>query len=152
MLKATELSMWFSFFYIFLPLGLWRFLWLQVSFCSQKTRRYFFHSRLVSNRKLVFSSLAAKIFRVNCWKYNDTHTLFQFYRSFCFFLCKSILAFMQQFIFPKPYEYSCIVFSVVGGCDPNQQVVKAKGKTAMHAAAGGGYVDIMACLRLVNIW
>lgn len=44
-----------------------------------------------------------------------------------------------------------LFFSVVGGCDPNQQVVKAKGKTAMHAAAGGGYVDIMACLRLVNI-
>ena len=39
---------------------------------------------------------------------------------------------------------------LVGGCDPNQQVVKAKGKTAMHAAAGGGYVDIMACLRLAG--
>ena len=42
------------------------------------------------------------------------------------------------------------IFSVVEGCDPNHQVVKAKGKTAMHAAAAGGYVDIMACLRLVN--
>ena len=45
----------------------------------------------------------------------------------------------------------CIFFSVVGGCDPNQQVIKAKGKTAMHAAAAGGYVDIMACLRLVIV-
>lgn len=27
-----------------------------------------------------------------------------------FFLVKSILAIKQQFLFPKPYEYSCIVF------------------------------------------
>lgn len=37
---------------------------------------------------------------------------------------------------------------LVEGCDPNQQVAKSKGKTAMHAAAAGGYVDIIACLRL----
>jgi len=41
-------------------------------------------------------------------------------------------------------------FFAAEGCDPNQQLLKAKGKTAMHAAAAGGYVDIMACLRLVN--
>ena len=42
------------------------------------------------------------------------------------------------------------VFCLVEGCDPNQQVAKSKGKTAMHAAAAGGYVDIIACLRLVK--
>ena len=46
----------------------------------------------------------------------------------------------------------CAVFSLAGGCDPNLQVVQAKGKTAMHAAAGGGYVDIIACLRLVKLY
>ena len=45
---------------------------------------------------------------------------------------------------------SVSVFFAAEGCDPNQQLLKAKGKTAMHAAAAGGYVDIMACLRLVN--
>ena len=44
-----------------------------------------------------------------------------------------------------------VCFFAAEGCDPNQQLLKAKGKTAMHAAAAGGYVDIMACLRLVNI-
>ena len=48
------------------------------------------------------------------------------------------------------YEFMFVIFSVVEGCDPNQQVVKAKGKTALHAAAAGGYVDIIACLRLVK--
>ncbi|PFX17666.1 Histone-lysine N-methyltransferase EHMT1 [Stylophora pistillata] len=38
----------------------------------------------------------------------------------------------------------------VAGCDPNLQLMKAKGKTALHAAAAGGYVDIIACLRLAG--
>ena len=143
--------MWFSFFCIFLPLGLWRFLCLQVSFCSPKTGRYLLRSRLVSNRTLS-SPLAIKIFRMNCWKYNDTHTLFQFYRSCCFFSLSQFWLLSSSFFSPSPMNILVLFFSVVGGCDPNQQVVKAKGKTAMHAAAGGGYVDIMACLRLVNIW
>ena len=41
-------------------------------------------------------------------------------------------------------------FCLVGGCDPNLQVIKSKGKTPMHAAAAGGYVDIIAILRLVR--
>lgn len=49
----------------------------------------------------------------------------------------------------SPYEIVFCVFAAEG-CDPNQQLLKAKGKTAMHAAAAGGYVDIMACLRLVK--
>ncbi|XP_067056627.1 histone-lysine N-methyltransferase EHMT2-like isoform X1 [Acropora muricata] len=39
---------------------------------------------------------------------------------------------------------------LVGGCDPNLQVIKSKGKTPMHAAAAGGYVDIIAILRLAG--
>lgn len=43
-----------------------------------------------------------------------------------------------------------VIALLVAGCDPNQQLMKAKGKTALHAAAAGGYVDIIACLRLAG--
>ena len=49
------------------------------------------------------------------------------------------------------YFELCLAFTSAEGCDPNHQVVKSKGKTAMHAAAAGGYIDIMACLRLVSL-
>lgn len=73
-----------------------------------------------------------RIFFIYCWVlYTDKYNLD--FKLNIFFL--ELLVFL-----------SCLV----GGCDPNNQVVKLKGKTAMHAAAAGGYVDIIAILRLVR--
>lgn len=55
--------------------------------------------------------------------------------------------FKLNIFIPKLLFFS---FCLVGGCDPNLQVIKSKGKTAMHAAAAGGYVGIIAILRLVR--
>lgn len=65
------------------------------------------------------------------------------------FQCKSNCICYKMIFLSSLVTVSVSVFFAVEGCDPNQQLLQAKGKTAMHAAAAGGYVDIMACLRLV---
>lgn len=42
--------------------------------------------------------------------------------------------------------------SSVEGCKPNVQVDTEKGRTAVHAGAAGGFLDIISCLKMVCLF
>ena len=48
------------------------------------------------------------------------------------------------------YQFFHDVLILVEGCQPNEQVDTEKGRTALHAAAAGGYLDIITCLKMVR--